>query len=1570
MLTLGSNGWSYDGHSKGKGVGSMPNDVLLCELSGAKSLWANGKPRDLVPFATVVVDARCSSFPSSTCSVDPSGNGEESKKRKAGAFQENDHSYGEAVAEELYSSEWWNGIIEHLLDKHTKCAVLETSGVVEGHAYLTDQKALLPHTKEKTDILSFKVAFLYHQLFQSKRKTFGRRAFWWAKKHYIALKKESSGADKSGVDLSSGVKGILMKLMKEVSYSPDVSTEELEDIVSSTIPKWAVQTCTLSLSQRAAYDSACLFVRGAFHARGDTDLISPDAHLSSAKALLRLRRACFHSDLHESVSAARASSFPDSKRMQAKSSSHLSGSMQDGTSCSQTNISLAKSLLEKSSKLRQLLSILCKDCGFDVPAKNFLLDTKPSKRGRKSSSGKRKKVLILATLPEVLVLISSFLNATGIAHELLTPPSCITGPSHTGIQDTSPPSAESVLSWIHCQQSIGRFDDSLPDADSSKSSMSVNVLVSSPNSLASTSLGLSASNAEVVISVDEDWSGGSDLLMYSILRKNRTKNMQKATGRKYIKLIAEHTCEQSFLTFDKKTRGKKSVQALPMMMTSLKYSILDHNGCLMPTSRSILGKNMLRYTGVPLRHVFCADTLPMGALFGGTNLFLAAPCADSEEYREDKDDSDLTQYADKVPVLLDDSDDEPSYIERVGGVQSAISFGRALSKIERVSSMALVISCKSSSDLGDPYDPTALGNASSHISACRDVCSKQIQRYITLTKLRPSHTEAAGVKNGNISKSIPEAIQMEKSIQQASSRKLYASSQDQSPLQIGSTRSKPEEIASSLIWYACNINENKKTEDNAKETEDAQESNKRRTNSYVRSYMSIKRNFDGNQGCESLVYFPPLFPGLMQTKNRNEIELNPLDQSFLNSNQISLTKKRKNLTDNQNSKKLRGAIPYSTSGLDFPMGVPSVTPSQPYPNSSLLSKDMASDLNLMAVSDLDFMDSANDLFDGDFLPDLNITSDEEVVNEVPKSDVIEDTTKSSLDEDFGILGPGLLPPLEDSSKAAMKYNGYSNLYSYWLDPFEPLLSTEDYSCNGPSLDSIILHVKKSTKPAVGGMHRKISGMSAPSSSSLASSAGIASSNGGFDSYKKHNSFLPNSSFEPTKVDSLPSSVHAGLISKDPKRRDISSVFDSFAHCGAPSIRVHHNLQDLLGPSGNQMVSGGVIPPNNHISLGSSHCSIRELLPDENTGDIAKSIAKAQSESFCRDSLISFGVDFGPFSVSILPEATAKVRSNSIDDRTGVRLPMGVKVPKSMSAFSKNLDVWTKVEDDLLKFYATRYSCNWHAVSQALTRKSRVSTCLDTETIMNPIRSAKQCNDRWDSIKPTTTSSVKDEATSAPVLEKENSELGAKQQDKVEPDFSQGLMLIDKRHFADAKAMGAHDAQETGRIVNRMQKLKKASLKRHHVPLTIPGYTSGSNMPSLQIVPSHPSHSQSVQAAIAASAGPSGIVPPRAEMWPLQFLDLTEKQLQQVEKMKASSAVQSQVPLQQVMPVRQAHPPPRQSSVPNPGVPRAATHAPPPRPIPSGQPPPQMMPRTQQQVLQPQIQPGPSTNPGGNPGGNR
>jgi hypothetical protein len=61
----------------------------------------------------------------------------------------------------------------------------------------------------------------------------------------------------------------------------------------------------------------------------------------------------------------------------------------------------------------------------------------------------------------------------------------------------------------------------------------------------------------------------------------------------------------------------------------------------------------------------------------------------------------------------------------------------------------------------------------------------------------------------------------------------------------------------------------------------------------------------------------------------------------------------------------------------------------------------------------------------------------------------------------------------------------------------------------------------------------------------------------------------------------------------------------------------------------------------------------------------------------------------------------------------------------------------------------------------------------------------------------------------------------------------------------------------------------ASLKKYEVPINIPGVAAGQK-PSISTP--HPSHQQSLQDAVAAQSTGG-----RTEMWPLQILDLADKQ---------------------------------------------------------------------------------------------
>lgn len=1432
-------------------------EVVLCEISLVSSYLSSIKKKQI--FGTVIIDIRCTSFMQQIKdSYSPKNRADRSPLRS--------YLQHETAADELYSFEWWNQIIDTAICRNTKSVLIETSGVCDDFGFV---EASHIQMKSRVDLIASKAAFLYHAVFQSKLKTYCRRALWWAKKYYSKSKNDS--------EPPGGVKGVLLQLLDSISCRVDslnVNTEGTEN----TLPRWSLQTCPLSSEQREAYDRTCIFLSGTFHNCGKKS----EQLRSYAKALLRLRRTCFHSKLHEFATSIGFRNCASSSPLK------YSGS------CSQPNLSAAKAFLNESSKLKQLLLILCNDCGFDVPAKGFLLDSKSLRRDKRISSLRKKKVLILATLPEVLLLISSFLNTIGIAHELLSTPSLPM--AHSEKTESSVLFDDSIMFWSHFQNSIRQFDNKNCDGTQDKADFGPDVLITSPSLLGSSSLGMSAATAEVVISMDEHWSGSSKLSLFSIVEKNRINNILRE-DRKYIKLISEGTCEQIFMYSNEKCHDNTSVTPV--------------------TPRLIPGNNILRCVGFPLNEVLCSRVLPRTGLLGNSKTFLECLTVSL------KNQDGLGIGVDNDSTMLCYRMHEDNDLASQKDINLFAAFVRTMVKFEMATSLFYCPSLFPARPRANPYcNLSGRLLMASQASKYTDTRVKRIQRYIMSVKPILSKVEAARTNVTNVPSQLQQRISItDKYEKLTKSDNVFISLS-------------PEDISNSLIFYTCYANDSEH-QDYANDFDVDDISSKRhRGNFYTRSFMNMEKYYDGNQGSESLVYFPPIFPGLIEARQGSEKDLGCLNHSFLRRDVsfIDGSKKRKGILDGYpgSSKKLR--TPNSSTNLpDFSSSISGATPSQPLPQ-------LPGEFNFIA--DDDFMDGAADFFDGEFLPDLNITKDEDISSDTQISEgvEVEDTTTFVFDEDFGLLGAGILPSKQESSKAATKYHGYSNNYSYWLDPFEPKSSVDDFRIRGPTLNSIVLHVRNSGKHDGGFLGRSLpnivsKGISYDSAKGI--NAYNGTKNGSTDSLlqKKKKSavnapavtafVLPSALNIQKAKDGDSNPLPIILPPKDNSSaidRTSNSPFKSFALSGLQTLRVHHDLQDIFDPSNNQMIGSRIQLFNNQLPLVSSHSAIRKLLPDENTGDSALSLSKKQSQSFCSDSGLSIGVDFGPFSVSVLPETMLKLQTDPLASINGITLPMGVKMPKTTGSglFGNNIEDWSSFEDEMLKYYAFKFDYNWRIVSQSLAFHSGYYLCFDSETAVNPLRSAKQCNDRWQKLQGTPCTDDEENSDNHQMKFEVDSNLSLRS-DEI---FAKGL-LLDVSMLQESEDLSRKVANEERNVASRLRMLRNAGAHRKVIPLTIPGYTAGENTPSLQIVQSHPSHSQSVQEAIANSARPSGIVPPRAEMWPLQFLDLTEKQLQEVEKKKMASAV-AQVSRTSVATARNVHPqhPSTQSASSSRGPPRA------------------------------------------------
>jgi hypothetical protein len=1397
--------------------------LVLCDLSGLDYIISK---LSSTIFVTVAIDVRCSSFLSlQTSDFHDNENVHDSHKKYAS--QPADQRYTNVVAKELMDPQWWNKVIGQLIHKDTKSALIEFSGFVQGK--------MLPVLQEsKAGIIAAKAAFIYHSIFYSKKNTFGRRAFWWARKR---MSKQSKSLDGN---ISTVVNACLQEVLNQVSSSVlTPQTTKAEEQIMSSAAKWTVQLCEFSENQRLAYTRACAYVKGSLQSD----------YVSCAKALLHLRRICFHSDLDDLV-------LNTSKSKQSFSSafdlSHWKNHTK--TNPSQPDSSVAKSMMDHSSKLQHLFQVLTNDCGFVIMDKSLLNSAKGHRVSKKKQkSYNRKKVLILASLPEVLLMISNFLNAIGISHELLPPLNGV-DPYHK--IDTNFDLSAHDASWKRGQEALLRFDSSNSDETEC---IAVDVLVSSTYSLCSTSLGLSAGSAEVIISMDEDWSGLTDLCMYSILMKSETCNMRKCNGKKYIKFVAENSCEQSFLTYEKKGRGKKTLLAHPFSASTLTQWKMDPFGHFLSSDNCTFGQNILRCSNMPLEVVFSGNGVFSNSSLNGNSVWFLPHCCSQSNERSHKYDSDLPD-GDKVTILLHslfDSDSEGFIIGH------CIKFVKSLTFVERLS-----INEGKLLSLPRPQNPSP-----------RVLYLNQTQLYVAFfanARVNDSNTDEAQIIQRPVfhtfNSNIDITLEDDKSVESLE------------PLTKAISDMAPDDIALSLILYKRNV------PDDSDNADDKASSKKRRINSYVSSYSAMWKNFDGNQGQEALLYHPPLFPGIVQTEKKNvQLSFGSTYDVIDESNNVSRVVPAGNP---RNSKKVRASNEFRLNATE--------------PSNASNDADAIKDTDFNFINDndpdADFM--ANDFFDGDdIFPDINISKDETLANNIGLIDneilppqqstgenVILNTKEASikLDEDFGLLGSGHLPSIEESMISASNCTKLGNGYSFWSDSLELPLATNtaflhdevDPINDASFLSSIVLSVNKATS---------------------------------------NPNRVPQNSLKRFKgatidVDLQLSSIGLSIkdIMKSSPKGDPFNTIDAHLHRGLPSVNFHFNLQ--------RMITYSVLDHNEDVEhTGSS--IIRELLPNENTGNAAMATAVMQLEAFDDVNHRLRDDGFGPFSALSLPDNFVQDTSDIMSSGDGIKLPMGVKVPKATSSLTSK-DVWNKNSNEFLNLYAEKYQYNWHIVSQAVTRTAIRNRCVDDTLI-----SARECKEQWLAINPTRTDVIPNLVT--PTNQGSDHDVESK------------AILVNGAFFE--KPNGTEPKHSESDIKNlirdRLNRMKRGQAKKTAHPLPIPRYNGDANGP-VQVMPSHHSHAQSVQSAIALSAQPSGIVPPRAEMWPLQFLDLTEKQRAHVEKMKNAQGNQPSQPTK-MSPVR-----------PNPGNPtRPPPYHPSQQHMPSRSVPPPQLPQPQPQYQQ-------------------
>jgi len=287
-----------------------------------------------------------------------------------------------------------------------------------------------------------------------------------------------------------------------------------------------------------------------------------------------------------------------------------------------------------------------------------------------------------------------------------------------------------------------------------------------------------------------------------------------------------------------------------------------------------------------------------------------------------------------------------------------------------------------------------------------------------------------------------------------------------------------------------------------------------------------------------------------------------------------------------------------------------------------------------------------------------------------------------------------------------------------------------------------------------------------------------------------------------------------------------------------------------------------------------------------TGDSALLMSKNQQ---IRMSTAPAPVDFGPFVAGYISSPYAACGALPRSAAIGISLPMGVKILRRPG--EQQAKGWPEAEDKKLKESVLRYGLNWHLVATAVNNFDDEATRRDTGKARPQSRSPGQCHERWnhlvrldpdlvDALRGVERSRHNNTVTrpspgetscfSARRLVKQSSQstLSVGDTDVALSLVLPSSLFVDK----DGDAIMAEETEKpaTTKVTGKRSfaALRSAAKKKIGISLPIPGSVDGSK-PTL--VASHPSHAQAVQSAAAGTSGG------KTEMWPLQILDMADKQ---------------------------------------------------------------------------------------------
>lgn len=418
------------------------------------------------------------------------------------------------MGDKILSGEWWNSLLIPML-RRTQKRLLISNSFAFGSREESSLFKLLPE-KERLECLSGMAAFAFGpKNFISKKNSVVHKVLSWAK---YAVTSDKIKAGKT-VDL---IENYLILNLRKVLFSPEahygVMQQQFEE--KSTVDT-EVCLCKMSSTQQKAYDKCCRSIRGA--------LSLGNSISDAAKALMQLRDVCFHSRLRDICRTFSSNS-------------------------SQPDIHKAVEIMTESAKLKKLISLLYRDFGYKIKGLQVLRDCfrdfqPKSKRVGKQIKKTLPKIAIIASSPSARKLTSIILSAVGIDHE------CLPGREIDINRETTCDLLSWLEGQSSLQRYNNTNVDQSGMPSTSKNGSFIerncNIIVGSAASLGAQQVnGLSLEASDTLILLDEDWSGREHFLMKNLLFRcylHRKRQDKERSELRIYRLICDDTCEKKLL---------------------------------------------------------------------------------------------------------------------------------------------------------------------------------------------------------------------------------------------------------------------------------------------------------------------------------------------------------------------------------------------------------------------------------------------------------------------------------------------------------------------------------------------------------------------------------------------------------------------------------------------------------------------------------------------------------------------------------------------------------------------------------------------------------------------------------------------------------------------------------------------------------------------------------------------------------------------------------------------------------------------------------------------------------------